>query len=95
MSGAAQPGGVSEEPTLEAFAGDGSDREEGGGASPLPVTGAYRPGGECASCGASSARLWVESDGGGDSADGSSTSSRVCVGCADWTSSTGGRAADQ
>jgi len=94
MSGAAQPRGVSEEPTLEAFAGGGSDREEGGGGRPLPVTGTYRPGGECASCGASAARLWVETGGDGDDAD-SSSSSRVCVDCADWTSSTGGRAADQ
>jgi hypothetical protein len=96
---------VSDEPTLEAFAGDDGDDDSGEGASddsgtdddradvaeaaetasrsPLAVTSAYQPDGECASCGASSTRLWAGGDAG-----------RVCSGCAVWTT-TGGRAADQ
>lgn len=70
---------------------DDSDAAVGGGADdvdPLAVTSAYRPDGECASCGASSTRLWLASEGGDDSGG------RVCAGCAGWAT-TGGRAADQ
>ncbi|MDH5020489.1 DUF7573 domain-containing protein [Halobacterium rubrum] len=96
---------MSDEPTLEAFAGDGDDEKSGEGASDdsgtggdradvaeaaetgarsaLAVTSAYQPDGECASCGASSTRLWADGDGG-----------RVCSNCTVWTT-TGGRAADQ